>query len=155
MKEQHYKSHVRIVPMFHIVTGLATIAVIIGKHYKSCTFIQRKSLFRFFAVVVVSLILLSLLWHSRRFAIRAQEQSYPARENFPSLYSLQVSHWIVVCGLDKSSAFVLQVVRYGLAKKAVEENLNMDTIKKSVKNWRSDFHRHKILNVEYYFNTLY
>jgi len=141
MKEQHYKNHVRIVPMFHIATGLATIAVIIGSII-NLVHSSKENLYSASLLVLVSLILLSLFWHSRRFAIRAQDRAIRAEENF--------RHFVLTGKPLDSRLRLGQIIglRFAsdeefpaLAKKAADEGLDMDTIKKSVKSWKSDRHR--------------
>lgn len=141
MKEQNYKNHVRIVPMFHIVTGLATIAVIIGSII-NLVHSAKENIYSASLLLAVSLILASLFWHSRRFAIRAQDRAIRAEENFrhfiltgkPLDNRLQLGQ---IIGLRFASDEEFPA----LAKKAAEEGLDRNTIKKSVKKWKSDHHR--------------
>ena len=81
MAEQSFKNHGRYVFMFHIVTYLAIIAVIIGSIINLANS-SKENLYSASLLVVVSLILASLAWFGRSFALRAQDRAIRAEENF-------------------------------------------------------------------------
>src|SRR5687768_15135002 len=80
MKEQNYKNHGRVVVTFHILTGLALLALIIGS-IRNLMDTHESNLYSASLLVLVALILLSLYIHSRLFALRAQDRAIRAEEN--------------------------------------------------------------------------
>ena len=105
MKEQNFKNHGRYIFLFHIATWGAVLAVIIGSII-NLVHSSKENLYSASLLVVVSLILASLSWYSRQFALRAQDRAIRVEENFRHLF-LQVSHWITGCGWNRSLLCVL------------------------------------------------
>jgi len=141
MKEQNFKNHGRYVFMFHIVTYLAIIAVIIGSIINLVNS-SKENLYSASLLVVVSLILGSLAWFGRQFALKAQDRAIRAEENFrhfiltgkPLDNRLRMAQ-IVALRFAPNEEFVV------LCQEAVDKNLNGVDIKKAIQNWRADHHR--------------
>ena len=141
MKEQNFKNHGRYVFMFHIVTYLAIIAVIIGSIINLVNS-AKENLYSASLLVVVSLILGSLAWFGRQFALKAQDRAIRAEENFrhfiltgkPLDDRLRIAQ-IVALRFAPNEEFVV------LCQEAVDKNLNGIDIKKAIQNWRADHHR--------------
>jgi hypothetical protein len=141
MKEQNFKNHGRYVFMFHIVTYLAIIAVIIGSIINLINS-SKENLYSASLLVVVSLILGSLAWFGRQFALKAQDRAIRAEENFrhfiltgkPLDNRLRMAQ-IVALRFAPNEEFVV------LCQEAVDKNLNGVDIKKAIQNWRADHHR--------------
>ena len=141
MKEQNFKNHGRYVFMFHIVTYLAIIAVIIGSIVNLVNS-SKENLYSASLLVVVSLILGSLAWFGRQFALKAQDRAIRAEENFrhfiltgkPLDNRLRMAQ-IVALRFAPNEEFVV------LCQEAVDKNLNGVDIKKAIQNWRADHHR--------------
>ena len=90
----------------------------------------------------MSLILASLFWFARRFALVAQDRAIRAEENF--------RHFILTGKPFDSRLRMSQIIalRFApddefpeLAKKAVEEKLSSREIKAAIKKWKADHHR--------------
>src|SRR5438552_2588077 len=81
MSEQNFKTHGRYIFTWHILTGFAVIAVIIGS-IVNLIISAKDNLFSASLLVVISLILGSIFWYSRAFALRAQDRAIRAEENF-------------------------------------------------------------------------
>ena len=81
MKAQSFKNHGRYVFMFHIVTYAAIFAVIVGSVINLVNS-SKENLYSASLLVLVSLILASLAWFGRRFALKAQDRAIRAEENF-------------------------------------------------------------------------
>jgi uncharacterized protein DUF6526 len=141
MKEQNFKNHGRYVFMFHIVTYLAIIAVIIGSIVNLVNS-SKENLYSASLLVAVSLILGSLAWFGRQFALKAQDRAIRAEENFrhfiltgkPLDNRLRMAQ-IVALRFAPNEEFVV------LCQEAVDKNLNGVDIKKAIQNWRADHHR--------------
>jgi hypothetical protein len=141
MKEQSFKSHGRYVFMFHIVTYLAIIAVIIGSIVNPVNS-SKENLYSASVLVVVSLILGSLAWFGRQFALKAQDRAIRAEENF--------RHFILTGKPLDNRLRMGQIIalRFApdeeftkLCQQAAEKNLRGIEIKKAIQNWRADHHR--------------
>jgi len=141
MNEQNFKNHGRYIFLWHIVTTLAILFVLVGS---IITFIHSDGNLRHASImlIVISLILAILFWYSRVFALKAQDRAIRAEENFrhfiltdkPLDNRLRMSQ-IVALRFASDEEFSL------LAKKAIDENLSSREIKKSIKNWRADHNR--------------
>jgi hypothetical protein len=141
MKEQNFKNHARYIFMFHIVTWVAILAVIIGS-IVNLVHSSKENLYSASLLVVVSLILASLGWYSRRFALKAQDRAIRAEENFrhfiltgkPLDIRLRTSQ-IIALRFASDQEFPV------LCQQAFDKNLSATEIKKAVHNWRPDYHR--------------
>ena len=141
MSEQNFKNHGRYIFLWHIVTSVAILFVLVGS---IITYIHSDGNLRHAAgmLIIVSLILVILFWYSRVFALKAQDRAIRAEENFrhfiltgkPFDGRLKMSQ-VVALRFAPDDEFAL------LAKKAVDEKLPSKEIKKSIKNWRADHNR--------------
>ncbi len=143
MQTQHYKNHSRLVPLYHGVTLLAILALVIGSFINLYQVIATGGgLYSASLICLISLILVMLFFFARSFALRAQDRAIRAEENFrhfiltgkPLDTSLKMSQ-IIALRFAGDEEFV------GLAQKAVNENLSSKQIKQSIKNWKADHHR--------------
>lgn len=141
MSQQNYSNHTRYILMWHFVTGTAVIAVVIGSIINLVNS-TKENLYSASLLAVVSLILASIFWYCRVFALRAQDRAIRAEENF--------RHFILTGKpLDKQLRMGQVIaLRFAgdeefpsLAAKAVAEKLTSKQIKQTVKNWRPDYHR--------------
>lgn len=141
MKEQNYKNHSRLVPGYHGFTLLAIIALLIGSIRHLVT-AEEPEVYNASLIVLIAVILASLYYFTRTFALKAQDRAIRAEESL---------RYYILTGkrLD-------QRLRYGqvialrfasdeelpaLAQRAADENLSSKDIKQSIKNWRADHHR--------------
>lgn len=141
MKEQSFKNHGRYVFMFHIVTYAAITAVIIGSVVNLANS-SKENLYSASLLVVVSLILASLAWFGRLFALKVQDRAIRAEENF--------RHFILTGKPLDNRLRMRQIIalRFApdeefaiLCQQAADKNLKGADIKKAIQNWRADHHR--------------
>ena len=141
MKEQNFKNHGRYIFEWHIVTGLLVIALLIGTIINLFNS-DKEELYAAFLFFVISIILASIFWYSRVFALRAQDRAIRAEENF--------RHFILTGKPFDSSIRMGQIIalRFAsdeelplLAKRAMHEKLTQRQIKEAIKNWRADYNR--------------
>lgn len=141
MKEQTLKNHGKYVFLFHFVTYGAILAVIAAS-IVNLVRSSKDNLTQAIILVVISFILLSLGWFSRRFALKAQDRAIRSEENF--------RHFILTGKPMDKNLRLGQVIALrfasdeefpSLCKQAVEKNLEGKEIKIAIQNWRADRHR--------------
>jgi hypothetical protein len=141
MKEQNYKNHRQFVFPYHVLTGLALIALLIGT-IRNAIYSNEENFYSASLLVLVALILVSIYIYSRTFALKAQDRAIRAEEN--------LRHFALTGKLldNRLTANQIVALRFAsdnelpsLAQKAAEHNLSNDAIKKEIKMWRSDYHR--------------
>jgi hypothetical protein len=141
MKEQNYKNHSRYVFLYHFVTWAAIAAVIIGSII-NLVHSSKQNLYSASLIVVISLILASLSWYGRQFALRAQDRAIRAEEN--------LRHFILTGKALDNRLRMGQVIALrfapddefpSLCRQSVEKSLRGTDIKKAIQNWRADHHR--------------
>lgn len=139
MKEQNFKNHKQIVYSYYLNTGVP-ILVLIGTAVRKI--IENNEDDFGWILLLIGWILLSFLFRSRGFALKAQDRAIRAEEAL---------RYFQLTGKQLSSAVTLSQVialRFasdeempGLAEQAATENLTNRQIKERIKNWRADFHR--------------
>lgn len=143
MKEQNYKNHIRLIPMYHGFTLLAAaIAWGIALFYFIDAAQGSGSIKVPLMLLLMATSVISIFFYARSFALKAQDRAIRAEENF--------RHYILTGKPLDSRLRTGQIIalRFApdaefpeLAKKAAEEQLDAKTIKMSIKNWKGDHHR--------------
>ena len=144
MQEQNFKNHARLVPLYHFVSTILIILIIIGtglKLYRNYTSKEGGLLIpALFGLIAIAL-LLALLF-ARSFALKAQDRAIRAEEN--------LRYFAMTGNLLDSKLTIQQIIalRFAannefldLAHRAVKENMKPVEIKKAIKNWRADYDR--------------
>jgi FlaA1/EpsC-like NDP-sugar epimerase len=141
MSSQNFKNHGRYIFFYHIVTSVAILLVLVGS---IITFVHSDGNLRHASImlILISLILGSLFWYSRVFALKAQDRAIRSEENLrhfiltgkPLDSRLRISQ-IIALRFASDEEFV------DLAKRSAEENLKQTEIKKAINNWKADHHR--------------
>jgi hypothetical protein len=143
MAPQNYGNHRRFVPMFHFVLIPILALTFIGSFVnlgKSLDDHQR--LYSAALIVVLCFCALVVSFLARIFALKAQDRAIRAEEKLrhfamtgkvldPRLTIRQV----IALRFASDSEFV------ALAKRAADENMPPDAIKRAVKDWRADTYR--------------
>lgn len=141
MKEQHFKNHSRILPVWHIIASLGLLAVFIGSII-NLVHSAPENKYSASLLIVISILLIIIWYYERMFALRAQDRAIRAEENF--------RHFILTGKPHDSRLRLGQIIALrfasddempALAKRAVEEKLKPKEIKQAVKNWKADHHR--------------
>ena len=139
MQKQHLKNHQQIVWGYYLYTGIPVLILVVlsiiylardGVHYQSIMFL------------LTGWVLLSMLFRSRGFALKAQDRAIRAEEGL---------RYFILTGkrLDqKLSIRQIVALRFAsdeelppLVEKAITENLSNKEIKQAIKNWRADLYR--------------
>jgi hypothetical protein len=143
MEEQSYKKHAKFVPMFHFVLfGLIAIAFLGSLTHLVRHFNDTRNRTTIALLVIISFSMILLFAFTRTFAMKVQDRAIRAEEN--------LRHFALTGKLLDHRLNIKQIVglRFAsdgefveLARKAADEGLSMDDIKKSVKHWRPDHDR--------------
>ena len=141
MNEQNFKNHGRYIFSWHILTGTLVIGVVVASIVNLVNSLN-DDLFSAILFVIISLILASIFWYARVFALRAQDRAIRAEENF--------RYYILTGKSFDSRLRIGQIIALrfasdeempGLVTRAIEEKLSQKQIKQAIKDWRADHHR--------------
>jgi len=141
MANQTQGNHARYVPLWHFITSSAMLALLVGSII-NLLHSAKENVYSASLLVLVAVIFLSVFWYARWFALRAQDRAIRAEEN--------LRHFVLTGKLLDGRLRLGQIIalRFAsdeqlpeLAKKAANEGLRNADIKKSVKDWRADYHR--------------
>ncbi len=143
MKPQSYANHARLDPGYHFVLAPVLLLTCIGSLvnlWKSLGDHQR--LYSASLIVVLSFCAFFIAGYARIYALKAQDRAIRAEEN--------LRHFVLAGKLLDPRLSVKQIValRFAsdeefldLARRAAEENMEPDAIKRAIKNWRPDHYR--------------
>ncbi len=143
MESQNYENHQRYVPLFHFVLSGLLLLTLIG----SCVNLYKAikgghAIYDASLIVVLAICGLLFFWYCRIFPLVAQDRAIRAEEN--------LRHYVLTGSLLDPRITMRQVIglRFAsdeefpdLAKKAAEEGLSENAIKKAIKNWKADNYR--------------
>ena len=138
---QNYKNHRRLVPTYHGLTWVPTLALLVGAIINLINS-SKENLYSASLIVLIALIIISILLHARSFALKAQDRAIRAEEN--------LRHFVLTGRPLDARLTLSQVIALrfasdeefpALAQKTSEEGLHANAIKKEVKTWRPDYHR--------------
>jgi len=143
MEMQNYDSHRRFVTGYHFVLTLLALVALVGSSINFYRVLSRGSGRIDGAVLLVLVVCLILVgYYARVFALKAQDRAIRAEEN--------LRHYILHGSLLDPRLDVRQIIglRFAsdaelapLIKRALEEKLSEDAIKKAIENWRADTYR--------------
>jgi hypothetical protein len=143
MEAQQYTNHRRYVPLYHGVLFVMLVAAFIGSLvnlYESIG--QHQGVYSASLITILTLCGLIQFWYSRGFATTVQDRAIRAEEN--------LRHFAMTGKLFDPRLKMGQIIglRFAsdeeflpLAKRAVEEQLSREDIKKAIKTWRADHYR--------------
>jgi hypothetical protein len=139
MKEQSFKNHTQIVYSYYIYTGIP-ILILIGIAMAKLFNSAERSLG--LILLLIGWILLSMLFRSRGFALKAQDRAIRAEEGL---------RYFILTGKRLDSRLTLSQIialRFAsdeelpaLASRAAEEGLGNKQIKQEIRHWRTDTYR--------------
>jgi len=138
---QQFSNHKRYVTGYHYILLPALLAFLIG----SIVNLVKSDCSNFYSASLIcflSFILVFITFYTRSFALVAQNRVIRAEEN--------MRHYILTGKPLPSELRLSQIIALrfasdeeylGLIDRAVKENLSAADIKKSIQNWRGDYHR--------------
>jgi uncharacterized protein DUF6526 len=142
MAEQTYATHRRNVVGYHVVLSLLLLATIIGACINLSKSIGTTGLYSASLILALSVVSVFLFVFCRTFPLKVQDRAIRAEE--------QLRHYVLTGKLLDSRLSIKQIVglRFAsdaefaaLARRAADENLPPEAIKKAVKSWRPDTYR--------------
>ena len=142
MAEQTYATHRRTVVGYHLVLSLLLLATIIGACINLLKSIGTTGLYSASLILALTVASIFLYVFCRTFALKVQDRAIRAEE--------QLRHYVLTGKLLDSRLSVKQIVglRFAsdgelvaLARRAADENLSPEAIKKAVTSWRPDTYR--------------
>lgn len=143
MEEQSYAKHAKYVPLYHGVLFGIILLTFIGSIVNLVhSFGDHERVYSASLITTLSFAAILLFLFARTFPLKAQDRAIRAEEN--------LRHFAMTGKLLDKRLTVKQIVglRFAsdaefveLARKAAEDNMSLDAIKKSVKNWRPDHDR--------------
>ncbi len=143
MADQDYATHRRFVPGFHFALAGLIFATLIGASVNLVVSIRRdQPLYDPALLLAVAIFGIFLFYYSRVFALKAQDRAIRAEENF--------RHYLLTGSPLDSRLNTRQIIglRFAsdeefpeLARRAADEGLSENGIKKAIKNWRADGYR--------------
>lgn len=141
MQAQNFGNHKQIVYGYYVQTGIPTLMLIgIGVFKMTNTNAADNEIG--FILLLAGWILLTMLFRSRGFALKAQDRAIRAEEN--------LRHFALTGALLPKELHLGQIIALrfasdeefpALVQKAMHENLSSNEIKQAVKNWRADTYR--------------
>ena len=143
MATQNYANHRQTVTGFHKVLLPLLLLTLIGSVVNlSRSWGDHERIYSASLIVALTVCLALAALFARMFALKAQDRAIRAEEN--------LRHFVMTGKLPDPRLSVRQIIglRFAsdeefvaLARKAAEENLTEDAIKRAVKNWRADTYR--------------
>lgn len=143
MKTQNYSNHRKFVPGYHFITFSIIFILFLLSSYNIFRAVSEKSgILDALMFFMISVSLVSIFFYARIFSLKAQDRAIRAEEN--------LRHFIQTGKVFDTRLSISQILalRFAsdnefieLAKKALNENLNSDEIKKSIKEWKADYYR--------------
>jgi hypothetical protein len=143
MATQNYSNHRQFVPIFHFVLLPVLLLTAIGSIVNlTMSWGDHQRLYSAALIVVLCLCLMILSITARVFALKAQDRAIRAEEN---LRHFAATGKLLDPRLGTGQVVALRFAADGefvpLARRAAEESMKPDAIKRAVKNWREDTYR--------------
>ena len=143
MPTQNYANHRKFVPIFHgillpvlfltVIGSVVNLVLSIGDHQR---------LYSASLIVVLSFAMLVMSVLSRVFALKAQDRAIRAEEN---LRHFAMTGKLLDPRLEIHQVIALRFASDGeflmLARRAAEESMPPDAIKRAIKDWKADLYR--------------
>ncbi len=141
MKKQTYANHRRFVPLFHYITFIALLLLLVGS-IVNLVKSSHDNLYSASLIVLISVLLILATLFARGFALKAQDRAIVAEE--------KLRYYLLAKKALPSELSVRQIIglRFAsddeyveLVDRAIREKLSENQIKKEIKNWKGDYYR--------------
>jgi cbb3-type cytochrome oxidase subunit 3 len=143
MAVQNHSNHRRYVPGFHfLAASLCLVAFVAAIFNLVHNWEDPDNHLGAAIILVITIILFLFFWFIRSFALRAQDRAIRAEEKLRHfLLTGKPADPRLRMGQIIALRFASDEELPELTKKAVEENLKGEEIKKAIRNWREDNYR--------------
>ena len=143
MAEQNYSNHRRTVVGYHFVLTALVLLCLVGslvQLYRA--WLMSESRVMSLLIVLLAFAAAMLFWYCRIFPLKAQDRAIRAEE--------RLRHYVLTGEMPDARLDTRQLIglRFAsdeefpaLAKRAAEEGMSEDEIKRAVKSWRGDTYR--------------
>jgi hypothetical protein len=143
MAEQNYSNHRRIVVGYHFVFSVLVLMAVGGslvQLYRAWMMGENRMMSALIALLAIAAA--QLYWYCRIFPLKAQDRAIRAEE--------KLRHYVLTGEMPDARINTRQFIglRFAgdeefpaLAKRAAEEGMSEDEIKRAVKEWRGDTYR--------------
>jgi hypothetical protein len=143
MSTQNYQNHTQLVMLYHQVTLPLLLLTFIGSVVNLVmSWGDHQRIYSASLILVLTVCLMLTAVFARTFALKAQDRAIRAEEN---LRHLAIAGKLLDPRLSMKQIVGLRFASddefVALARKAADEGLTPDAIKKAVKNWRADDYR--------------
>lgn len=137
--EQSYANHRRLVPLYHYVLALVLIVTIIGASVNFFESLGTEDRYSASLILVISLTLALMAFLMRSFPLAVQDRAIRVEEN--------LRHYAMTGKLMDPRVTLRQIIglRFAsdeefleLVRRAVDESLSEDEIKRAIGSWRAD-----------------
>src|SRR4051794_29817861 len=140
---QNYANHRQIVPLFHgVLLGIILLTLIGSIVNLVQSWGNHERLYSASLIVAVSIALILLFFFCRIFPLKAQDRAIRAEEN---VRHLAATGKLLDPRLGTRQVVALRFASDGefvaLARRAAEEAMAPDAIKRAIKQWRADTYR--------------
>ena len=143
MAEQNYSNHRRFVAGYHFVLAAIVLLTVIGsliQLYRAWTMGENRAMS--LLIVLLAVAAAQFYWYCRIFPLKAQDRAIRAEE--------RLRHYVLTGEMPDTRLDTRQFIglRFAadeefpaLAKRAAEEGMSENSIKKAVQTWRADTYR--------------
>ena len=127
---------------YHRILAILLLAGLIGSIINLTESVNSPAFYSASLIVLLFVCCILMVWYTRSFPLKAQDRAIRAEENF--------RHYILTGKPLPSELLLSQIIALrfasdeefpALVKKALKESMNSKTIKKSIQNWKADYHR--------------
>jgi hypothetical protein len=143
MAEQSYSNHRRFVAGYHFVLAALVLAGLVGSLIQAYrAWAMGENRFTSLLIVLLAVAAAQFFWYCRIFPLKAQDRAIRAEE--------KLRYYVLTGEMPDARLDTRQFIglRFAsdeelpaLAKRAAEEGMSEDAIKKAVRSWRGDTYR--------------
>lgn len=144
MENQNYKNHIRFYPAHHFVFYPVTLILLVTSIYFAFKNEEQRAIWIFISIVISIIIWVAFMLR-QHYSLILQNRivRLELRYRYFTLTGERLE--LLEDKLDDSKLFALRFAPDeelpGLIKRSISENLSGTAIKRSIKNWKGDYHR--------------
>ena len=144
MENQNFKNHIRFYPAHHFVFYPVTLILLVISIYFAFKFEEQRIIWIFMSILVALIIWVAFMLR-QHYALILQNRIIRLELRYRYFTLTNERLELIEDKLNDSQFFALRFAPdeelENLIKKAISENLSGTAIKKSIKNWKGDYHR--------------